>query len=244
MTSRTLRYDRFRELKTLFALVAGMFAAFPPSAVWADEGFAPIFNGTSLEGWHCRPAEQAGNWSVEDGQILARGKGRESYLMYPDELGDFELKFSYRLLSSEGNTGLEVRGRPVPGKESRLHGYHADIGHVGIGDKVLGAWDFHEDNRGDYLARRGERVTIAADGTKSFEKIDGAFRPEDAKTDGWNHVHVFARGHRLWFTINGKIASEVIDNEDAKRLDKGFIGFQVHGGDTMIVAFKDIFLKR
>ena len=36
----------------------------------------------------------------------------------------------------------------------------------------------------------------------------------------------------------------MIDNEVAKRLDTGFIGFQLHGGDKMVVAFKDILLKR
>jgi hypothetical protein len=210
----------------------------------AEDRFKSVFDGKSLEGWNCRPSSQSGNWTVEDGLIIGRGKGAESYLMFKDKLGDFELKFSYRLLSKEGNTGLEVRGTPVEGKASRLHGYHADIGHVGIGDQVLGAWDFHENNRGDYLTRRGERVTIAEDGTKTWEKIEGAFRPEDAKKGGWNQVHVFARGNRLWFIINDKTASEVIDNETAKRLDEGFVGFQLHSGDTMVVAFKNILLKQ
>ena len=125
-----------------------------------------------------------------------------------------------------------------------MHGYHADIGHIGIGDKVLGAWDFHENNRGDYLAKRGHRVTINENGKKEIEEIDGAFEPSDAKEGDWNKVVVYAKGNRLWFTINGKIASEVIDNEEAKRLDKGYIGFQLHGGDKMVVAFKDISVKR
>lgn len=206
--------------------------------------FKLIFDGKTFDGWHCRPETQAGNWKVEDGVIVGRGEGRESYLMFKEELGDFELKFSYKLLSEHGNTGVEIRSRIVPGKASRLHGYHADIGHVGIGDKVLGAWDFHEDNRGDYLAQRGERVTIAVDGKMTREPIADAFRPEDAKKDDWNQVVVVAKGNRLSFTINGRIASEVIDNEVAKRIDKGFIGFQLHGGDTMVVAFKDIALMK
>ena len=57
-------------------------------------------------------------------------------------------------------------------------------------------------------------------------------------------VIVYAKKNKLWFTINGKIASEVIDNEKAKRLDKGFIGFQLHSGDKMVIAFKDISVKR
>ena len=154
------------------------------------------------------------------------------------------VKRLHKLISDEGNTGVEVRSHPVKGKASRLHGYHADIGHIGIGDKVLGAWDFHENNRGDYLAKRGNKVTINESGKKEIEEIADAFEPSDANADDWNKVVVYAKGNRLWFTINGKIASEVIDNEKAKRLDKGYIGFQLHGGDKMIVAFKDISVKR
>ena len=211
---------------------------------YAEDGFESIFDGKTLDGWNCRPSSQSKNWSVEKGQIIGRGKGQESYLMFNDQLGDFELRFSYKLISDEGNTGVEVRSHPVKGRASRLHGYHADIGHIGIGDKVLGAWDFHENNRGDYLAKRGHRVTINENGKKEIEEIDGAFEPSDAKEGDWNKVVVYAKGNRLWFTINGKIASEVIDNEEAKRLDKGYIGFQLHGGDKMVVAFKDISVKR
>jgi hypothetical protein len=234
-------------MKTMTQLAVGAIASMASLAILTTAAAAdskPIFDGKTLEGWKCRPESQAGNWKVEDGVIVGRGKGKESYLMFKEELGDFELKFSYKLMSEHGNTGVEIRSRIVPGKESRLHGYHADIGHVGIGDKVLGAWDFHEDNRGDYLAQRGQRVTIASDGKMTREPIADAFRPEDAKKDDWNQVVVFAKGNRLWFTINGKIASEVIDNEVAKRLDKGFIGFQLHGGDKMVVAFKGIAVKR
>ena len=209
-----------------------------------DDGFIPIFDGKSLDGWNCRPESESKNWTVEDGMIIGRGEGQESYLMFKDELADFELKFSYKLISEHGNTGVEVRGQIVPDKASRLHGYHADIGHVGIGDKVLGAWDFHENNRGDYLAKRGERVTIAVDGKMTREAIPDAFRPEDVKQGDWNRVVVVAKGNRMWFTINGKLASEVIDNEVRKRLDKGFIGIQSHGGYRMVVALKDISLKR
>jgi hypothetical protein len=146
--------DRVQLVKVLphFASILVVGFAAP---LLADDSFKSIFDGETLAGWKCRPESQAGNWKVGDGKIVGTGRGRESYLMFKDELGDFEMKFSYRLLT-EGNTGLEVRSRPVKGKASRLHGYHADIGHVGIGDKVLGAWDFHEDNRGDYLARRVE----------------------------------------------------------------------------------------
>jgi len=234
--------DRVHLVKVLPHFVSILVVGFA-APLLAEDGFKSIFDGKTLAGWKCRPESQAGNWKVGDGKIVGTGRGRESYLMFKDELGDFEMKFSYRLLT-EGNTGLEVRSRPVKGKASRLHGYHADIGHVGIGDKVLGAWDFHEDNRGDYLARRGERVTIGKDGKMVRVPLAGAMEVSDVKKGEWNEVHVYAQGKRLWFSINGKIASEVIDNEIAKRLERGFVGFQLHGGDRMVVEFKEIGLKR
>ena len=45
---------------------------------------------------------------MQDGLIVGRGKGPESYLMFNEQLGDFELKFSYKFISDEGNTGVEV----------------------------------------------------------------------------------------------------------------------------------------
>lgn len=209
----------------------------------SEEGFVAIFNGESLEGWKCRPISEEKNWTVKNGAIVGSGKGQESYLMFEEELSDFELKFRYRL-KTKGNTGLEVRGRPVPGKASRMHGYHADIGHVGIGDQVLGAWDFHENNRGSYLARRGELVVISNEGKPEHRKLDDALKADDINEGAWNEVRVVAKGNELWFTINGKMASKVIDNEKAKRLDKGLVAFQLHGGDTMTVEFKDISLKK
>lgn len=242
LLDRSLSWTQYSKMrpKRQAALLSVLLLAQP---TFAEVGFKTIFDGSSLDGWKCRPESNASHWSVADGKIVGKGIGKESYLMFQEELGDFELKFKYRLLT-EGNTGVEVRGNPVAGKPSRLHGYHADIGHVGIGDKVLGAWDFHENNRGDYLAKRGEIVTIQSDGKMVRKKIDGAMKLTDVRKHDWNEVHLLAKGNRLWFTINGKTASEVIDNEPAKRLDRGFIGFQLHGGDTMEVEFKDIQLKR
>lgn len=224
-------------------MIVIIFLIYADSSVVGDVGFKSIFNGESLEHWFCRPVSQQGNWKVEDETIIARGKGAESYLMFHRQLDNFELKFKYKFMSKTGNTGVEIRGLPVPGKASRLHGYHADIGHVGIGDQVLGAWDFHENNRGSYLSKRGELVIIRPDGSKIRNEIAGAFIPEDAHINDWNEVHVCAKDNVLWFSINGKMASIIIDNEGKKRLDKGFIGFQLHSGDQMVVAFKDILLK-
>ena len=57
-------------------------------------------------------------------------------------------------------------------------------------------------------------------------------------------MHVVAIGNSLHFTINGKMASAVVDEEPAKRIDRGIIGLQLHGGPPMTVEFREIRLKR
>ena len=87
-------------------------------------------------------------------------------------------------------------------------------------------------------------MVIDQRGGKHFTKIEGAVTPKHIRKHDWNEVHVVARGHHLYFTINGKMASEVIDNEAAKRIDRGAIGLQLHSGHPMTIQFREIRLKR
>ena len=210
-----------------------------------DSDFTPIFDGVSLAGWEAIPAETSTAWTVKDGVIHGENLGGgESYLTYTKaQFGDFELKLEYRFLSQEANSGVQVRSKLPDEKSKRLRGYHADFGHVGIGHKVLGAWDWHGSSRGDTLVNRGKKVTIDREGKKTLTDLDNALKPSDVKKRDWNEVHIVAKGDRLFFTINGKIASEVIDNDPKELIRRGYIGFQLHGGDDMIVQFKRIRVK-
>ena len=209
-----------------------------------EEEFVSLFDGKTLQGWRVIPPEAKAAWSVQDGLLVGSSDGNGSDLIWKDnELGDFELKLAYRF-RTQGNSGIHIRGLLGVSKTHRVSGYHADFGHVGIGPKVLGSWDFHGYPRGDYLVKRGERVVIDEAGKKHFTKLEGAVTADAIHKQDWNTVHVVCRGHRLSFTINGKIASEVIDNEAAKRIDKGLIGLQLHGGAPMTIEFREIRLKR
>ena len=145
---------------------------------------------------------------------------------------------------TDGNTGLQVRSIKHDSESHPLQGYHIDIGHVGIGEKVLGAWDFHPGHRGDYLAKRGEQVTLLPGNKRKTKRIEGAFESSDANKRDWNQVHVYARGNAMWFTINSKVASKVIDENPEDRIAAGKIAFQLHSGHGMHVIFKDVLLKR
>jgi len=208
------------------------------------EGLVRIFDGHSLNGWHAVPADSASDWSVRDGMIVGRGSAqRLVYLVWRDEqLADFELRLQYRL-PGKGNTGIEIRARPDPSGKRPFEGYHADLGHVGIGPHILGAWDFHFARRTEYPCPRGTRLTIDQQGRAHAGPIPDALSAADVRPHQWNHVRVVARGNHFQFYINGKLASEFTDNAREGRLDRGAIGLQIHD-KGMVVQFKDIWLKR
>ena len=212
-----------------------------------EAGFVSMFDGKTLSGWTCAPLANSEDWWVEDGKLVAASEDRGSYLAWTGggELRNFDVRLSYRILSQEANTGLQIRSKFVPHDwPYPLKGYQADIGHVGIGPKVLGGWDFHGEPRGDVLVQRGYRVTIAGDGAKTLTPIVNAITKEEIRVDDWNDVRVVAQDDKMTFYINGKIASEVIDHEESKRVDRGYLGLQLHHGDSMRVEFRNLHVKK
>ena len=213
----------------------------------SNDGFAPLFDGNSLTGWREAPKGKVTAWSVKDGVIRGEGKeNRQVYLIYTGDeaLADFELKFSYRMLT-KGNTGVETRARVDKTEKRGFEGYHADLGHVGIGAGVLGAWDFHfgKNTRKEFPCKRGTRLVIDEKGEGHHSKIKNAVQVEEIKKGEWNTCRIVAQGNHFQFFINGKLSSEFTDKLNGKQLSKGFIGLQLHD-KGMIVEFKDLFLKK
>ena len=210
----------------------------------AGDDFTAIFDGKTLSGWRALPAATAGDWVVRDGIIAGTGsQGRQSFLIWKEEdLTDFELELKYRL-PARGNTGIEIHCQPDPTGKRPLIGYHADIGHAGIGDAILGAWDFHFAGREEYSCQRGDRLMIDENGKASLTAIADPFVPADVRERDWNEVRVVAKGRNCTFFINGKTASEFTDNAKVGRFDSGGIALQIHD-KGMSVEFKDIQLKK
>ncbi len=220
----------------------GSVSATPPNERTGDEkGFVSLFDGKTLSGWRAVPESTASDWSARDGAIVGRGSAnRLSYLVWKDQLTDFELRFRYRM-RTDGNSGVEVRAKKdVTGKRP-FEGYHADFGHVGIGPQVLGAWDFHFAKRKEPPCHRGTRLVIAKDGKFQTSRLPQPLELADIRKRDWNDVRIVARGNHLRFYINQKLASEFIDHTD-ERLTRGIIGLQLHD-KGMVVEFKDLRLK-
>lgn len=208
-----------------------------------EAGFKSVFDGKTLDGWETMPAETAPAWTVRDGMIVGNGDKGVGYLVYKErEIADLELKFLYRF-PGKGNSGVSIRARRDETGRRLFQSYHADLGHVGIGKHILGAWDFHTPGRTEHRCFRGERLVINANDQPTITEIKDGLKEADLKQGEWNEAYVIAKGNHFQFFINGKLSSAFTEHlPEEKRLKQGMIQLQIHD-PGMIVQFKDIRLK-
>lgn len=205
-------------------------------------GFVSLFNGRNLDGWFGDPRV----WSVLDGTITGQTTEQvriteNSFLIWKDEVEDFELRLKFRL--EAGNSGIYYRARKrTPGqtKGEALVGTQADFSADGRWTGVIMEYTLRE-----VLAERGQKVLIETNGTKQVTGAlgDPAQLLAAVKTNEWNDYTVTAKGTQVKLTINGMPMCE-LDDRAPERITRGWLGLQVHTGPPMRVQFKDIFLKR
>lgn len=238
-------------MKAVFPGLRGSVLCFlllPAAAAVADDarsdsGFVSMFDGKTLSGWEVTPADAQQAWSVSDGMIVGKGAAGRSYLVYENhDIADFELKLSYRF-PGDGNSGISIRARKDPTGRRGFQSYHADLGHVGIGKHILGAWDFHTPGRTEHGCHRGKRLVIDSNDRAEFTAIEDPLTLQDVRRGEWNDVHVIARGNRFTFRINGRLSSEFTEHlPSARRLERGMIQLQLHD-PGMVVHFRDVRIR-
>ena len=221
----------------------------------AKEGAAakgkPIFNGTDLTGW--KGVE--GLWSVKDGAITGQTTKENpaktnTFLVWDGEVGDFELKFKYKIVDANGeakgfgNSGVQYRSKIVDPAYSVVAGYQADF-EVG---KTYSGILYEEKGRG-ILAQRGQIVMLTEGEAPNKPKIEvtgSVGRSEEIqdsiKPADWNDYKIVAKGNHLKHFINGRQTIDVTD-ETAVGAKKGVLALQLHAGNPMTVQFKDLILK-
>ncbi len=222
-------------LCSLLTLCVGLAAG----AAQAEEpGFKSLFNGKDLSGWDGNPEL----WSVEDGVITGKTNGPDhlkynQFLIWKGgEVADFELRVEFRL-EGDNNSGVQYRSKLM--KEVgpwSVGGYQADM-HP---NPQYTAMLYDERGRG-IVAKRGEKVTVTADGKKNAEKLDVEVDQKDLTE--WHELTIIARGKRLVHKIDGVVAAEIIDDQPSEREMKGLLAFQVHRGPAMKVQFRNVRLR-
>jgi hypothetical protein len=217
-----------------------------PEAIEGDEpGFAPIFDGKTLQGWEGDPAY----WRAENGSLVGEitpetvVRSNTFIVWRGGRPRDFELKLDYRI-TPEGNSGINYRSviipDPVtPANRFAMRGYQCDLD----GRKRYPGNNYEEKGR-LFLAVRGQ-VSHVVGGRKPVVLSTFADADELASfvNDGWNAVHLVIRGNMLTHIINGRLMSVVIDDDAANRPADGLLGVQVHVGPPMKVEYRNIRLK-
>jgi len=223
-----------------FIFAFGLFAALSLAGPVAAADFIPLFNGENLDGWE----GDKSLWRVEDGAIVGETTNEQplqynQFLVWKNgEVDDFELKVRYKIDS--GNSGIQVRSF-MQKQPHQMGGYQADIDSTGRFTGIC----YGEGFRG-ILSKRGETATINEEGKseKTGDIGDPAALGAKVNATDWNDYHVIAKGHTITIKINGQTMTELTDLDTDTRRRGGLLGFQLHKGPAMKVAFKDILLKR
>lgn len=187
---------------------AGFWLAVSGACAAAGDA-TPLFDGKTLDGW--RLLGGTAEYRVVDGAIVGSTKHEKvnSFLATREDFSDFVLEYDVRQDVGPANSGVQFRSASKPEfQNGRVHGYQADIDPT---DKAWSGGIYEEAERGWFYT--------------------GDMNPPGRslyKYGEWNHFRIEAIGPRLRTWINGKPASDVIDDAHPT----GFVALQIHSVDT------------
>ncbi len=198
-------------------LFASVFAAILAFAAQAEEGFVPLFDGRTLDGWVQRSGTAP--YRVEDGAIVGKTilDTGNSFLCTTKNYGDFILELEFKV-APEMNSGIqfrssyydketttEIAGKPKKFPADRVFGYQYEID-PSARSYTGGVYD---------EARRGWLADL-----KENEAARKAFKQGE-----WNAARIECRGESIKTWINGVLATDFKDGMTRE----GLIALQVHG---------------
>jgi hypothetical protein len=203
------------------------FSALPVLRLAAqDDGWVPLFDGKSLNGWTA--SENKASWKVVDGALV--GDGPRSHLFYTGPVRggrfrNFEAKAEVlaKPLCNSGfyfQTAFQEKGFPSQGFE------------VQVNNTALG-----EDG---YLERKK---------TGSLYGVRNVYKAL-ASDDKWFQLHVVVRGKRVQVSVNGTLVVEYIEptpplpdpDGPGRILTTGTFALQCHDPGSK-VFFRNILVK-
>jgi hypothetical protein len=197
-------------------------AAATSQADETEEGFAPLFNGESLEGWQ----GATDGYVAQDGVLVCLEKGGNLYT--DKEYGDFHLKFEFKLTPG-ANNGLGVR-TPLEGDPAYVGMELQILDNTAEQYENLKPWQYHGSVYGVVPAKRGH------------------LKPAGE----WNEQEVICRGPRVTVKLNGVVILDAdvqkasdpktVDGSEHPGLDReqGHLAFCGHGAH---VEFRNLRLK-
>jgi hypothetical protein len=233
------------------ALLVSLFSGAAIAAA-DDSGFRPLFDGSSLAGWHVSAAtthsaasfqRSGGTWSVEDGAITGTQDlpGNGGILISDESFGDLELVLEARV-DFGVDSGIFLRSSEAGAAYQVLVDYYPSGSIGGLYGEALG---------GDPSIKNFEFL----DAPDRIRLLPAAYPAPVAPaawpgfwhSDGWNEIRARIAGNppRVTTWINGLRFLEYQD--DRRRLpDRGAIALQVHGGGDHrgeLVRYRNICVK-
>jgi hypothetical protein len=180
----------------------------------AEQGFEPLFDGKTLNGWDGDPRL----WKARDGMIVGSTEGVDlkdnSFLIRKGNYRDFILRLEMKLRNH--NSGVQFRSEALPNWVVR--GYQADAA---------------QDNYwGCLYEEKGTRGILVNGWKDKAEKV--------VKLKDWNDYEISCDGDHIQLKLNGLTTADLHDS--ARK--EGIIALQLHRGPPMEVYFRNIRLKK
>ena len=220
----TTARDMFLRYVCALIIVISVAAVGPAAEGTLEEGFQPLFDGKTLDGW----IGATKNYTIEDGTLVCP-KGKGGKLLTADEYADFVLRFEFQLTPG-ANNGLGIRA-PVEGDAAYTGMELQILDNTAEKYKKLKPYQFHGSIYGIAPAKLGHLRPVGE----------------------WNQQEVRCKGRHVTVILNGQTIVDVDLDEvapDGKTIDgrkhpglarkRGHIGFLGHGDR---VAFRHIRIR-
>lgn len=156
----------------LTPMLCALVFALPAIAQDNEEGFVPLADGKTFNGWKCS-VENPDSWKIEDGAFVTRGK--RAHLFYVGDekpFRNFELKVE--VMTEPGSNGgiyfhtrYQETGWPKGGFETQVNNTHSDWKKTGsVYDVASVGFAVAEDNKWwtQHVIVQGNTVTVKVDG--------------------------------------------------------------------------------
>ncbi|MCX6624838.1 MAG: DUF1080 domain-containing protein [Acidobacteria bacterium] len=198
-------------------LILGL-AAFAALGADAPGKFVSMFNGKDLAGWE---ATTPGVWSVKDGMIVGQSNGLKvnTFLRTKKSYKNFVMKSQFRMVTGEGNSGIQFRSLAPPPGSQQVAGFQADIG-----DSFWGCL---------YDEARRRKVLVQAPPETLTKTIHRT---------GWNDYVITADGNHITLQMNGATTVDYTEKDPAIA-GFGIIALQLHAGKPYEVQFKNLNIR-
>lgn len=210
-------------MKTLIRVAATLTLITSSLLVAAEEGFKPLFDGKTLQGW--KNPYSWGVIEVVDSQIHLKAD-KKFFLVTEKTYGDFVFEGEVLLPEGTANSGFMFRAHAEPDK---VFGYQAEVD----GDpKRMWSGGLYDEGRRLWFI---SPIKGNADSEAAFRKRAGS----TFKRNDWNTYRITCKGTHIKIEVNGVTTTEIEDDKDAK----GVIGIQHHGEKGKTYKFRNLRIK-